>query len=474
MFSFSSFFIGLYFLCIANCCSGLFHIYPKINDYPIQGGFGDDPGLPLILTPLIKAKKIQEARVACKMTPMKSNISSYAGFFTVDPAYNSNMFFWFFPAYQNNASAPVILWLQGGPGATSLYGLFAEHGPFSVKRKHGLKLREYTWTHDHNVIYIDNPVGTGFSFTNADGYVKNEAEVGKHLYSALYQFFTLFPEYQKNDFFVTGESYAGKYVPSTAYAIHNLNKQAEIKINLKGVAIGNGLCDPEHMMQYGNYLYQIGLLDSNGRNLFLKKEQEIVKSIQQKNWKSAFNQFDALLNGDLTNGTSIFKTLTGFSFYFNYLYNQDYSTYGDMGRFLSNVNIRKNLHVGNATFHVEAVDVEKNLIEDIMQSVKPTIEFLLNANYRVLIYNGQLDIIVAFPLTENFVDALNWNGAQDYKVAQRKQWFVGKELAGYSRVARNLNVVLVRNAGHMVPMDQPKWSVDLISRFTRGKPFSVS
>ncbi|XP_054283987.1 venom serine carboxypeptidase-like [Macrosteles quadrilineatus] len=466
-------FIPISILCvlmILNCCLGLFNPYPKIQDHNIQSG-GDDPGEPLILTDYIKAGKIKEARDACKMTPMKSNISSYAGFFTVDSRFNSNMFFWFFPAYQNNASAPVILWLQGGAGATSLYGLFAEHGPFSIKKKHGLKLREYTWTHDHNVIYIDNPVGTGFSFTNDNGYVRNETQVGQHLYVALYQFFQVFPEYKNNDFFVTGESYAGKYVPAVCDTIHTMNKRTINKINLKGLAIGNGFCDPEHMMQYGNRLYQIGLLDSNGRDFFLKKEQDIVKSIQQKNWESAFNQYDALLMGDLTNGTSIFKTLTGFSFYFNFLYNQDYSTYGDMGRFLSLVNIRKNLHVGNAKFNVQSVDVEKNLIEDFMQSAKPTIEKLLNADYRVLLYNGQLDIIVAFPLTESFVDALNWNGAQDYRVAPRKPWFVGNELAGYSRVAKNLNVLLVRNAGHMVPMDQPKWSVDFITRFTRGKPF---
>jgi len=458
-------------LLFCHCSFCGYNVYPKIRDYKIQGG--DDPGLPLILTPLIQAGKIKEAQAACAMTPMKSNITSFAGFLTVDLTYNSNLFFMFFPAFKNNETAPVILWLQGGPGATSLYGLFAENGPFSIKKKHGLKLRPYTWVQDHNVIYIDNPVGTGFSFTSSDqGYDRNLDQVAGHLYSAIYQIFQLFPQFRKNDFFVTGESYAGKYIPAVSYAIHFGNqKPRALKINLKGFAIGNGLCDPEHMMQYGDYLYQIGLLDSNGRDLFHIKEQDIIRSIQQKKWRDAFNKFDALLNGDLTNGTSIFKTLTGYNFYFNYLYNQDYSTYGDMGRYLSQLNTKKNFHVGNATFHVDATKVEKYLLEDVMQSVKPKIEFLLNTNYKVLIYSGQLDIIVAFPLTENFVDALSWNGATDYKVAPRKQWFVGEELAGYSRQARNLNVLLVRNAGHMVPMDQPKWSVDFITRFTRGKPF---
>jgi vitellogenic carboxypeptidase-like protein len=95
---------------------------------------------------------------------------------------------------------------------------------------------------NHNVIYIDNPVGTGFSFTDKEeGYAKNEIDVGNNLYEALIQFFTLFPDLQKNKFFVTGESYAGKYVPAVSHAIHKRNGNAKIKINLKGLAIGNFL-----------------------------------------------------------------------------------------------------------------------------------------------------------------------------------------------------------------------------------------
>lgn len=451
-------------LVFPSFCHCIFHLYPRPKSYAVQG----DPGKPLILTPLIEAGQINDAQNQCKMNPMKSNITSYAGFFTVDKKTNSNMFFWFFPAYEYNETAPVLLWLQGGPGASSLYGLFNENGPFSVKRKHGLKLREYPWTKSHSVIYIDNPVGTGFSFTNG-GYSKNEDEVGSNLYTALIQFFTLFPQFQKNDFFVTGESYAGKYVPAVSYAIHTKNPSAKLKINLKGLAIGNGFCDPEHMLNYGDYLYKISLLDSRGRDLFKSKQDKITQLIQQKNWKEAFSGMDYLINGDMIK-SSLFHNLTGFSFYFNFLHDKDYSTSGDIGRFLSYLEIRKNLHVGNVTFNEENLEVEQNLVEDIMQSVKPKVEALLE-NYRVLIYNGQLDIIVPYPLTEAFIESLNWSGASDYKNAPRQIWYVGEELAGYAKVARKLTLVLVRNAGHMVPMDQPKWSVDLISRFTRNKPF---
>nr|CAH7730060.1 unnamed protein product [Callosobruchus chinensis] len=91
-------------------------------------------------------------------------------------------------------------------------------------------------------------------------------------------------------------------------------------------------------------------------------------------------------------------------------------------------------------------------------------------HYRVLLYTGQLDIIVAYPLTLNFLENVEFNGIQEYREAKRDKWYVGQEVAGYSKTGGNFTEVLVRNAGHMVPTDQPKWAEDLIYRFTRNKP----
>lgn len=86
-----------------------------------------------------------------------------------------------------------------------------------------------------------------FSFTNG-GYATNEVDVGRDLYEALSQFFTLFNQYKGNPFFVTGESYAGKYVPAISYKIHTMGQDAKDKgINLQGMAIGDGLCDPRNV-----------------------------------------------------------------------------------------------------------------------------------------------------------------------------------------------------------------------------------
>lgn len=371
----------------------------------------------------------------------------------------------------NPKNAPVVLWLQGGPGATSLFGLFTENGPFSVTKNMTLKPRKYSWNINHNLLYIDNPVGTGYSFTDNDlGYAVNETDVGRDIHTALVQFFDLFPELQPNEFYVTGESYAGKYVPAVSHAIKDYNIKAKIKINLKGLAIGNGLSDPYNQLLYSDYLYQIGLLDFNGRDEFKKYEQQARDLISQKKWAEAFVLFDEVLDGDLTKSPSLFKNLTGFDFYFNYFHIKESNSSNYFAEWVQRPDVRKAIHVGNCSFNTEAKKVEEKLREDIMQSVTFFVSDLLQ-HYKVLIYNGQLDIIVAYPLTVNYLLNLDWPGAKEYKSAARKQWWIKNDLAGYSKTVGNLTEVLVRNAGHMVPADQPMWAWDLITRFTHHKPF---
>ena len=113
---------------------------------------------------------------------------------------------------QFSPDAPLILWLQGGPGGSSLFGLFIEHGPFYVTEQLDIRPRSTAWSLPYNVLYIDQPAGTGFSFTKSDlGYVTDQERVADDLYEALKQFYTLFPTLLSQDLYIAGESYAGKY-----------------------------------------------------------------------------------------------------------------------------------------------------------------------------------------------------------------------------------------------------------------------
>lgn len=265
----------------------------------------------------------------------------------------------------------------------------------------------------------------------------------------------------------------GKYVPAVSYTIHKNNPASNQKINLKGLAIGNGLCDPINQLKYSDYLYQIGLIDTNTQQVVRDYEAKGVQYIKDKNWVEAFKIFDALLNADTTNGTSYFKNVTGFDNYFNFLIAKEPAddTIARMSVYVQKSELRRAIHVGNVSFSGVAKDVELNLLSDIMQSVAPWISTLLD-NYRVMIYNGQLDIIVAYPLTVNFLKNLQFAAAEQYKTAPRHIWKVGDDVAGYVKEAGNLIEVLVRDAGHMVPADQPLFAFDMISRFVKSKSFS--
>lgn len=162
---------------------------------------------------------------------------------------------------------------------------------------------------------------------------------------------------------------------------------------------------------------------------------------------------------------TMFKNFTGFDNYFDFLISSTPELDGNLVKLFARSDIRAAIHVGNITFGDE--NVEKYLMLDVMQSVGPWIKNLLST-YRILFYNGQLDIIVAYPLTVNFLKHLNFNGAEQYRTAERRIWKVGSDVAGYIKQGGNLTEVLVRNAGHMVPSEQPVWTLELITKFTRN------
>lgn len=217
--------IGVLLICVA--AASAFNPYPKGRDVY----FKDDAGPKMMFTEYIKAGKAHEAKSLSLVTGLSPNITSYAGFFTVDEDCDSNLFFWFFPSQNDPSKDPVSIWLQGGPGSTSFFGLLTELGPYNLNLDGELELREYSWNRNSSVIFIDNPVGTGYSYTGRQScYATEQTQVGRDVVNALEQFFEVFPEYKANDFFVTGESFGGHYVPAVAYTIHTSNSS----INLKG------------------------------------------------------------------------------------------------------------------------------------------------------------------------------------------------------------------------------------------------
>eukprot|EP00456_Euglypha_rotunda_P045679 TRINITY_DN3620_c0_g1_i1.p1 TRINITY_DN3620_c0_g1~~TRINITY_DN3620_c0_g1_i1.p1 ORF type:complete len:325 (+),score=50.99 TRINITY_DN3620_c0_g1_i1:93-977(+) len=294
------------------------------------------------------------------------------------------------------------------------------------------------------------------------------------MYSLLTQFFTVFPEVVTNDFYVTGESYAGKYVPAIATYIDTQNKGTpKIRINLKGVSIGDGMMDPlTQIPGYSDLLYALGMADDNERQVIVNYETQIVDYINQGRYTDAFYLFDELINGDFTVYPTYYLNISGVANYFNFL-DPSYPP-NPWEDFLNSNSTRAAIHVGSQAYWDYNATVESYFISDWMKSVGYMLPNLLN-NYKVLIYNGQNDVILSAPNCENFIRTIQWNGSDLFATAPKVQWRINAsdvDPVGYARQAGTFVYVVVRNAGHLLPQDQPEPAFDMITRFIEGKSWT--
>ena len=147
----------------------------------------------------------------------------------------------FYFSLSDSTKDPLIFWLSGGPGCSSNVALFAEHGPYRIESPTSIKYNPDTWIQKSSVVYLDQPLGTGLSYTKGN-VPKDSSAAAVDIYLGLLAFFRLFPEYQKNDLYIAGDSYAGKFIP---YFFEYLNSTSNAPLfNIKGAIIGNPLLNP--------------------------------------------------------------------------------------------------------------------------------------------------------------------------------------------------------------------------------------
>lgn len=171
-------------------------------------------------------------------------VKQYSGYLD-DNEDDKHLFYWFFESRNDPKNDPVVLWLNGGPGCSSLTGLFMELGPSGVTKNIDVEYNLYSWNANASVIFLDQPVNVGYSYSGDS--VSNTVAAGKDVYALMTLFFQQFPEYAKQDFHIAGESYAGHYIPQFAHEILSHKKR---NINLKSLLIGNGLTDALTQYEY--------------------------------------------------------------------------------------------------------------------------------------------------------------------------------------------------------------------------------
>ncbi|KAL5537214.1 hypothetical protein ACEPAF_1037 [Sanghuangporus sanghuang] len=167
---------------------------------------------------------------------------------------NDTLFFWGFESKNGsltagadeNLSAPWALWLNGGPGASSMLGLILENGPLHVTDSGSMAPNNFSWDKLADYIWVDQPVGTGFSTAESNGgYIVDEDQMGEDFLNFLRNLVRIFPSLASRPLLLTGESYAGTYIPYITKAIFSTPNPP---VNLSKIAIGNGAmgAEPEY------------------------------------------------------------------------------------------------------------------------------------------------------------------------------------------------------------------------------------
>ncbi|PIA61736.1 hypothetical protein AQUCO_00200018v1 [Aquilegia coerulea] len=382
----------------------------------------------------------------------KEALPTKTGYLPINSTSKSAMFYAYYEAQQPISplpQTPILIWLQGGPGCSSMIGNFYELGPWRVTSSAVLKPNPGAWNNLFGLLFIDNPIGTGFSIAETREEIpKDQETVGKHLFIAIRKFVALNPSFKSRPIYITGQSYAGKFVPAIGYYILQQNSRLRLSqhVNLMGVAIGNGFTDPiTQVTTHAETAYYIGLINEKQRVQLEEFQSEAVKLVQEGKWSNATHARTKVL--------STLANMTGLATINDYRRTKPYNT-GLVREFLANEEIKKALGFPiSINWRRCSGAVRAALHEDAMKSVKFMVEKLLQKT-KVLLYQGQYDLRDGIVSTEAWINTLKWEGLEKFLNAERKVWKIEGKVPGYVQRWGNLSEVLVSGAGHFVPADQ--------------------
>jgi carboxypeptidase D len=478
------------------------------------------------------------------LSPNAFPTKHYAGHIPASHNDDKKLFYWLFlpdsddaTTVESESDIPLIIWLNGGPGCSSMDGLWIENGPFrlippqvSGKNDWNIDINPYSW---HKapayVLYVDQPVGTGLSFTKLGNYCKSDLQIDIDFHLFLENFMMVYKDFflksdkekvvsdegkemeqyrMKRPLYFSGESHAGHYIPSMMDYILKKNDETKskhmpmVKFDLKGGAIGNGWIDPYYQYSASDAAYGAALIDLAQKEDLDRRELECRKDLKEGNLASG-RCFDLL--SDVINDSAGKSAKKKVSVYDNRLWerkgvSRDFppghkyvEKYlgGWSGKSYPNdmtVNYKDVLKA----LHAEESIAAKQRFEECTDppydalskqdglGVRDEVVAILSHRDkpRLLFFNGVNDMICNHVGNERLLDNLPWAHQEEWTLSTRYAWdpFPDgengvNEPAGYIKQFDNLLFLKVMASGHMVPMDVPDIALEMIRSFVYSKPF---
>ncbi|RCV16352.1 hypothetical protein SETIT_3G131300v2 [Setaria italica] len=420
------------------------------------------PASPVVVLVFFAVTVPLSAAAGATLVFPKEALPTKSGYLPIPPA-NASLFFAFYEATQPltaPASTPLLLWLQGGPGCSSLLGNFFELGPYFVTPDaETLSPNPFAWNRRFGLLFIDSPLGTGFSAAPSPADIPtNQSVIAAHILAALQSFLALDPSFHARPFFLAGESYAGKYVPATGAHILDVNPTLPEarRVNLRGVAIGNGLTHPvAQVATHADSAYFTGLINARQKRELEELQAEAVALTRAERWREASDARGRVL--------SRLQNMTGLATLYDAAKQRPYQT-EPVAAFLNRAEAKAALGARGDVAWEECSDaVGAAMHADVMRSVRPEAESLLRRT-RVLLYQGVRDLRDGVVSTEAWLGGVGWHGLHAFLDADRAVWRTrgDGELAGYVQCSGALSHAVVYGAGHLVPADNGRAAQEMI------------
>nr|GEZ37980.1 serine carboxypeptidase-like 27 [Tanacetum cinerariifolium] len=368
--------------------------------------------------------------------PTNVTFNQYSGYITVDKKQGRALFYWLVEASNGPASSkPLVLWLNGGPGCSSIaYGAFEEVGPFRVGPD------GKTLSLKANMLFVDSPAGVGFSYTN-----------------------TSFDQ-------ITGDQRTGHYVPQLSQIIVRLNKGVkQPDINFKGFLLGNPLLDDyydnigtfEFWWNHGlisDTTYQI-LNESCPYDSFLFPSGDCYKYLLR-----AYSEFgDINFYGIYDPPCHELGTTLPLPWMFR---GSDNCIIKYTKQYMNRPDVQKALHANVTRLPyswITCSDIVRGSWTDSPQTMLPIFKELIKAGIRIWVFSGDTDAVLPLTGTRYSIKALKLKTIVDWHA-----WYDKEKVGGWSQVYEGMTYMTVKGAGHEVPMDQPKLALTIFAHFLKN------
>ncbi|OAY51032.1 serine carboxypeptidase-like 17 [Manihot esculenta] len=422
------------------------------------------------------------------------------GYVGVDKSEDVQLFYYFIKSEGNPKEDPLLLWLTGGPGCSGLSCLLFEIGPVAVEvvEYNGslptLTLNTHSWTQVASIIFIDMPVGTGFSYarTQLASHSSDLMQVRQAI-EFLRKWLRDHPEFISNPIYISGDSYSGKTIPAITQQISEENEKGmEPLVNLKGYIIGNGVTDSSFDSNSKiPYAHGMSLISEELYESLKRSCGEEYVDIDPSNTECLkhMQEFNEDLSGIFPNHIlepicafaspkpfELFEKTRSRSFGDNskdILQIDPFPTIGcrSYGYLLSYIwvndkSVREALHIREGTVkHWLRCNYGISYTNDMPSSIKYHL-YLSKKGYRSLIYSGDHDMIVPFLGTQGWIRSLNYSIVNDWR-----PWLVEGQIAGYTRTYSNrMTFATVKNGGHTAPEYKPAECIAMLKRWISEKP----